>query len=59
MFAGQLARLQLDDSSLLVEWKLAYRRGCMMQASDAIVGGFFGVVVFFITFSGAVVLLAN
>ena len=62
--AEQPARLQLDDSSLLVEWKLAYRRGYMMQTSLAIVGGFFGVVAFFITFQwrwplGAVVLLAH
>jgi hypothetical protein len=62
--AEQPARLQLDDSSLLVEWKLAYRRGYMMQASLAIVGGFFGVVAFFGTFEwrwllGAVVLLVN
>src|SRR5215472_3546045 len=62
--AEQPARLQLDDSSLLVEWKLAYRRGYMMQASLAIVGGFFGVVAFFSTSEwgwllGAVVLLIN
>src|SRR5262252_5485524 len=62
--AEQPARLQLDDSSLLVEWKLAYRRGYMMQASLAIVGGFFGVVAFFSSFEwrwllGAVVLLTS
>ena len=48
--AEQPARLQLDDSSLLAEWKLAYSRGYMMQASFAIAGGFFGVVAFFSTF---------
>jgi|SRR6516165_4337608 hypothetical protein len=62
--AEQPARLQLDDSSLLAEWKLAYTRDYMMQASLAIVGGFFGAVAFFATFEwrwllGAVVLLAN
>ena len=62
--AEQPARLQLDDSSLLAEWKLAYSRGYMMQASLAIAGGFFGVVAFFSTFEwrwllGAAVLLAN
>src|ERR1700756_2945188 len=62
--AEQPARLQLDDSSLLVEWKLAYRRGYMMQASLAVVGGFLGVVAFFSPFEwrwllGALVLLVN
>src|SRR5215467_12925577 len=62
--AEQPARVQLDDRSLLVEWKLAYKRGYMMQASLVIGGGFFGVVAFFSTFEwrwllGAVVLLAN
>ena len=62
--AEQPARLQLDDSSLLVEWKLAYRRGYMMQAGLVVIGGFFGAVAFFSTFQwrwllGAVVLLAN
>src|SRR5467141_4416313 len=58
------ARLQLDDRSLLAEWKLAYRRGYMMQASLAVVGGLFGLVAYLSTLDwrwllGAVVLLAN
>jgi len=62
--AEQPARLQLDDRSRLVEWKLAYRRGYMMQATLAIIGGFVGVVAFFSTFEwrwllGALVLLVN
>ena len=62
--AEQPARLQLDDSSLLAEWKLAYTRGYMMQASLVVVGGFFGAIAFFSTFEwrwllGAAVLLVN
>jgi hypothetical protein len=62
--AEQPARLQLDNRSLLAEWKLAYKRGYMMQASLAIVGGLFGLVAFLSTLEwrwplGAVVLLAT
>jgi hypothetical protein len=62
--AEQPARLQLDDRSLLAEWKLAYKRGYMMQASLAVVGGVLWLVAFLGTFEwrwllGAVVLLGN
>ena len=62
--AEQPARLQLDNRSLLAEWKLAYKRGYMMQASLAIVGGLIGLVAFLSTLDwrwllGAIVLLAN
>jgi len=62
--AEQPARLQLDDRSLLAEWKPAYKRGYVMQASLAIVGGLFGLLAYLNTLDwrwllGAVVLLAN
>ena len=62
--AEQPARLQLDNRSLLAEWKLAYKRGYIMQASLAIVGGLLGLVAFLSTLDwrwllGVLVLLAN
>jgi Domain of unknown function (DUF1772) len=63
-FAEQPTRLQLDDRALLAKWKPAYKRGYMMQASLAIVGGLFGLAAYVSTLDwrwllGAVVLLAN
>jgi hypothetical protein len=62
--AEQPARLQLDNRSLLAEWKPSYKRGYVTQASLAIVGGLFGMFAFISALDwrwlvGAVVLLAN
>jgi hypothetical protein len=62
--AEQPARLQLDNRSLLAEWKPAHKRGYVTQASLAIAGGIFGLVAYFAAFDwrwllGALVLLAN
>jgi hypothetical protein len=62
--AEQPARLQLDNRSLLAEWKLAYKRGYAMQASLVVLGGVFGLVNYSSASDwrwllGAIVLLAN
>jgi hypothetical protein len=62
--AEQPARLHLDDRSLLAEWKPAYKRGFMMQASLPVLGGGLGLAAFFNDLDwrwllGAVVLIAN
>jgi hypothetical protein len=62
--AEQPARLRLDDRSLLIEWKPAYKRGAAMQAPLAIVGFLFGLLAWWQTggwlwLLGAVALVAN
>jgi hypothetical protein len=63
-FAEQPARLHLDDRSLLVEWKPAYKRGFIMQASLAVIGFVLGMLAWWQTaiwlwLFGALVLVAN
>jgi len=58
------ARLNLDDQSMLIEWKPAYKRGFAMQAPLAIAGFLFGLLAWWQTGSGlwllgAVLLVAN
>lgn len=58
------ARMMLDDTSLLVQWKPAYERGAIMQASLAIVGFLLGLLAWWqsgdwLWLAGAVVLVAN
>ena len=58
------ARLQLDDRAALTQWKPAYARGAVMQASLAIAGFLLGALAWWQTglwlwLIGALVLLAN
>ena len=60
----QPARLGLDDRSLLIEWKPAYKRGFAMQAPLAIAGCGLGLAAWWQTgqwpwLLGAIVIVAN
>ncbi len=62
--AEQPARLALDDQASLAEWKPAYARGFVMQASLAIIGFLLGVIAAradldWRWLAGGLVLLAN
>jgi Domain of unknown function (DUF1772) len=62
--AEQPARLQLDDVSLLREWKPSYAKGLEMQATLALVSGLLGLATFFwghhpAAALGGVLMLAN
>jgi len=63
-YAEQPARLGLDDRSLLAEWKPAYKRGYIMQASLAVIGFLLGLLAWWATgrmaFAiGALLIVAN
>jgi hypothetical protein len=60
----QPARLMLDDKSLLIEWKPAYKHGFAMQAPLAIFGFLLGLLAWWQTgiwwwLVGGLILIAN
>jgi hypothetical protein len=62
--AEQPARLALDDRSLLIEWKPAYKRGAAMQAPLAIAGFLLGFAAWWQSgdltwIFGALLMIAN
>jgi hypothetical protein len=62
--AEQPARLELDDRSLLTEWKPAYKHGLAMQAPLAIVGFLLGIAAWWQSdhvgwVLGALLMIAN
>jgi hypothetical protein len=46
-FVEQPGRLALDDRSLLMQWKPAYKRGTIMQSSLAIIGFILGIAAWY------------
>jgi hypothetical protein len=63
-FAEQPARLTLNDAALLAEWKPAYKRGYVMQATLAVLGFLLGFAAWWTTgrlgfLMGALLMIAN